>query len=198
MHLITISPPKNISRETEIVQRLFEEYLQFFHLRKPEMSFSDMKNYINRIPQKFHNRIIIHSNFELLNEFDLKGIHLNSRCANSSFRASHKSKSCHSFEEIQRLDNSFSYAFLSPIFDSISKENYKSNFSFDELKNFLSNRKNNCKIIALGGIGLEQVSICKELGFDGVAILGFLWKEKNTESIIKKFLQLKEECDQQF
>ena len=76
MKIIVISNPVNINGEFEFLNQLFSLGLEYFHIRKPGFNYSDLRNYIKDIPSKYHNRIILHSHFELLNEFELKGIHI--------------------------------------------------------------------------------------------------------------------------
>ena len=68
------------------------------------------------------------------------------------------------------------YCFLSPIFDSISKEGYKANFDKLELKEFLA-KDRKTKVIALGGLTEENYLEVLELGFDGGAFLGSVWNK---------------------
>ena len=98
------------------------------------------------------------------------------------------STSFHSTKEIKASRRKYQYAFLSPIFDSISKQKYKSNFDLEKLERFLkSNSKN---LIALGGINETTIVSAKTLGFSGAASLGYIWKSKEPESKFKK-LKLK-------
>ena len=84
--------------------------------------------------------------------------------------------SAHSISEVKDLVFDTDYVFLSPIFDSISKENYQSNFDLIELKEDLKNV--NDKIIALGGVTLSNVVDLKTAGFDGYAQLGDFWNNE--------------------
>ncbi|GHV12504.1 thiamine phosphate synthase [Fibrobacterales bacterium] len=85
--------------------------------------------------------------------------------------------SAHSFADLHQVENR-DMILLSPVFDSISKEGYKSKFSREELKNGIADwRKLNktTKIYALGGVDDENIKELPELGFDGAAILGAVW-----------------------
>lgn len=59
------------------------------------------------------------------------------------------STSFHSFDEVAGNTAPLDYAFLSPIFDSISKADYKAAFELESLKRVLPS--SSCPIIALGG-----------------------------------------------
>ena len=77
------------------------------------------------------------------------------------------------------LSDHFSYAFLSPVFDSISKADYKAK-QFD----LSLRKKTSTKLIALGGITEENQYRAIDMGFDGVAMMGSIW---NSEDKIKTF-----------
>ncbi|WP_278008571.1 thiamine phosphate synthase [Flavobacterium gyeonganense] len=92
------------------------------------------------------------------------------------------STSTHSIEDFNALKNIFEYAFLSPVFPSISKENYSSERNlFEEIKK----RKNfSPKTVALGGIYSGNIEQTLQNGFDNIALLGTIWSSENA---IKNF-----------
>ena len=68
------------------------------------------------------------------------------------------------------------YVFLSPIFNSISKQGYASAFTPKAL--FEAKQKGiiNEKVVALGGITAANINKIKSYGFGGVALLGDVWR----------------------
>lgn len=60
---------------------------------------------------------------------------------------------------------------LSPIFDSISKNGYRSAFDLDEIKDMITGRH----VTALGGVTPDAFPILREKGFSGAALLGYIW-----------------------
>jgi len=166
MKLIVISSPTPVLNEHEIINSLFEEGLEIFHMHKPDFSKEGTENFIRQIPSKYHNRIALHSDFQKF----------------------------HSLEELTAHKGKYDYAFLSPIFDSISKAGYKSKFDLNKLKNssLLSSRREvGGEVFALGGINEDKIEICRELGFAGVSVLGAIWNSKNP---VEKFKRLKLLC----
>ncbi|HJY12596.1 MAG TPA: thiamine phosphate synthase, partial [Flavobacterium sp.] len=92
------------------------------------------------------------------------------------------STSTHSIEDFNSLEKEFEYAFLSPVFKSISKEEY---YPEKDLFKALALRTNtNTKVIALGGIDSENIKKTLENGFDDVALLGSIW---NNDNPVKQF-----------
>lgn len=221
MKIIIISSKNHITNEHYVIEKLFDNGLEYFHLRKPAFSRSEMEKYINKIPEDYRKRMMIHSHPELINKYNLKGIHFNRRNPfdielfdkeknNILF-----SQSVHSLKEFETVMPELNYVILSPVFDSYSKKRYKSKFSKEQLKGFLSNYKK-CQVetldttvetpdsavdvIALGGIDKNKIAEAYELGFDGIALLGTLWnyfeKTRDIDKIVEKFISIKEKCQQ--
>ena len=185
--LIVFTVPDFFLDEEKIISELFANNLEILHLRKPNFNIENLKKIIEKIPKEFHNRIVIHNHFELLEDFDLKGIHLTEQQKNNfqnlkQHQKNHKiiSTSCHSIDDIAINKNFYEYVFLSPIFDSISKQNYHSKFSTVELLEAKNQKIIDEKIIALGGINLNNIRTIIDFGFGGVGILGALWSKFNS------------------
>lgn len=194
MKLIIITTPYFFEGEARIIAGLFQEGMKKLHLRKPQSSKDELRLLLEAIPAEYHTHIVLHDHFDLSGEYSIGGIHLNSRncVVPEGFKGS-ISRSCHSLEEIQ--DNGqLDYVFLSPIFQSISKEGYGSGFDIEVLRKAASDGIINKKVIALGGIDQTTIQLIEPLRFGGAAILGALWgdapSEKQTDSIIKQFKQL--------
>ena len=187
--VIIITPPRSLPDEESIVNRLFENGLHLLHLRKPGADRETLENFIRGIAPRFRERVIVHDHFELVEEYGLKGIHLKHDQA-ATFtereRYPHVSVSCHSFEEIGSLAFTPDYVFLSPVFDSISKPGYNTAFDLNLLKEKLKTVP--VPVVALGGITPDKVTACRKTGFDGVALLGYIW-EKPSEAL-SRFLKI--------
>lgn len=151
---------------------LIDAGFDYVHIRKPALQKNEMQQFIESIPTRYYNRLKLHDHFDLADKYDLAGIHLNSRnrTAPIGFQK-HVSKSCHAIEELRDIDR-FEYVFLSPIFDSISKQGYKARFSKDELEN--SSNLISEKVMALGGVADKHIPYLQKIGFGGCALLGYL------------------------
>ena len=198
MKIIIISSPVNLQKEHEAINALFESGLEYFHLRKPDTDKASFENFLRDIKPAFYRRISIHSHYYLIGKYNLGGIHIpekmrmDEEVKEISKTARKKnlkiSASIHQLEDLENTKG-FDYVFLSPVFDSLSKENYKSAFDHAELKKFLNVRKS--EVIALGGIEENNILKTAEFGFDGFALHGTIWKDfekdQNVEKVIKKF-----------
>jgi len=188
LRLIVITHPDFIAEEATKINTLFDSGLEILHLRKPKASKEEYIALLDNICSYYHSKIKIHEYFELTNDYELLGVHLNAR--NPVYGGNKQvqiSKSCHSLNELSAIDE-YDYVFLSPIFDSISKEGYASNFSDEVLKEASCQGIINKKVIALGGIDQTKLSLIKHYAFGGVAVLGSIWKGKN---VVNRFVQLK-------
>jgi thiamine-phosphate pyrophosphorylase len=203
---ILITYPERLNGELEIIEHLFHSGLEYLHLRKPHWSKDLVEELICGISPSFYSRIVLHQHYELVKKYRLRGIHITEKYKNqgleNEFENYHVSISSHSFEELKNLDFSYDYAFLSPVFDSLSKKQYSGRFKPDQLKAFLSASQTEVPVIALGGIDLDNLHIVKEVGFEGFAILGSIWEEllisssPDFDKTITKFLKIQEFVNQ--
>lgn len=176
--LIVLSDSDFRSGETELVNQLFLAGLDLFHIRKYGASEESLLKWINEIAIEYRSRLVLHHDHEWGRSIGLNRFHYSERDRktwkeHNWFGRSNAyvySASVHSVEEYNELPDQFAYAFLSPVFDSISKEGYKA-VEFD-----LAKRTNeHTRLIGLGGIRSENIKQVSEMGFDGAALLGAIW-----------------------
>ena len=79
-------------------------------------------------------------------------------------------------EEVIERKPTMNYVFLSPIFDSISKQGYRSAFDHATLKKAAHEGIIDHKVVALGGVTRQRISLLAEYGFGGAAMLGDIWR----------------------
>lgn len=180
--LIGITPPHIFDGEADRITSLLESGIRLIHLRHPAASLPEMRALLEAIPSHLHPRLTLHDSFELCEAYAIGGVHLNSR--NPSLPDTLKpladrlrvSRSCHSLHELADC-GAMDYATLSPIFDSISKDRYRSGFppsSYPQLAQHI----NECgvRVVALGGVTAERLPLLHQLNFSGAAMLGALFK----------------------
>jgi thiamine-phosphate pyrophosphorylase len=161
--IIVISNPAPVQHEQALINQLFDEGLDAFHVYKPSFSSGETEYFVQQIHPKYRARVVAHSGF-------LK---------------------FHSVEELEANGKNFVYAFLSPVFDSISKPGYKSNFDLPALSPALHAMKNKGqKIIALGGIDVNKIETVRKAGFSGVGLLGSIWQSENPVATFKQIQSL--------
>ncbi len=177
MEWIVITSPEFLQGEADFIDRLFGHGLDRLHLRKPGAEIGECRRLLDGISREWLPRIVVHDNFGLCREYGLGGVHLNGR--NPMAPPNHEgsvSRSCHSLEEISRYKGECDYLTLSPIFNSISKQGYMAAFGPGQLAAARDSGLIDRRVIALGGVTLENIPRVKELGFGGVAILGDVWQ----------------------
>ena len=191
MDLIVLTPEQDVPDEAKIINDLFRCGLTRLHVRKHGYTIDRYREYINAIALVYHSHMVIHDSFDLFHELKLGGIHLSSHARNddkvwdciSEIQPSAISTSFHSWLEIEANNFSYNYVFISPVFDSISKQGYQATIDLSEAnkvkQEFSQRSKYLPKIIGLGGVGPDQLEELSINGFDGAAMLGAIWLSKN-------------------
>ena len=172
---IAITQPFAVDGEDAIIRHLLANGFDIVHLRKPDADIDYCRELLQRLTHSERKRVVIHDYYSLYAEFNLRGIHLNKNIA--SYPVDYqgtRTRSCHSFDEVVRYKHECDYLFLSPIFDSISKSGYHSNFSHDELLEASKRGVIDSKVIALGGVTFDKLPYLQSLHFGGVAMMGAL------------------------
>ena len=174
--IILLTKPEFFSGEAEIINALFRSGLPILHLRKPHAAAEQVDALVAQIDAAFRDRIVMHN---------------------------HDLHSCHTLEEVRirkatllnsrTLELSDSYVFLSPIFDSISKQGYRAAFTDEELRRAHSDGIIDEHVVALGGITPANARKAFALGFGGVAILGDIWQSNDPVARLGEYrIEIKE------
>lgn len=176
MKKIAITFPEVIDGDARLIVRALKKGYDRVHLRKPSASIMEIANIIEKIPLEYRSRVTLHEHHSLAGIFGLGGIHLNRRFSDIpiDFKGL-VSRSCHSFDEIIRHKDRCDYLFLSPIYNSISKAGYCSNFTAAELAEARRDGIIDSKVYALGGVTEEKFAELADWGFGGGAMLGSVW-----------------------
>ena len=188
--IIVISDTHLFVDEHSITNQLFDEGLLVFHLRKYDNSTTEIAAFIEKIKPEHRHKIALHQHHEMANEFGITRLHYSANdrkmmtvaeLQNLKDKGMLLSTSIHTIEEYNSLPLCFDYAFISPVFDSISKIGYTAQI-FDLTKR---NAHSNIKLIALGGVSQKNCQLALEMGFDGVALLGSIWKSEDKTGSFK-------------
>lgn len=195
MKIIIITQPHFFDNEANVINSLFAAGLQILHLRKPQATLEQMTQILAAIAPDYRHRVVVHSHFELIPQFGLRGAHLSvnrqlPRQSANEDRYGARTFSCHTLAEVAEQKPHCEYVFLSPIFDSISKEGYSSAFSLDELKTASDARILDHKVVALGGITPSKLPMLTSLGFGGVALLGDIWQSPDPVARLQEYFKI--------
>ena len=194
MKLIVITPPHFLREEARLIVGLLERGADRIHLRKPGSDKKEMAFLIEQIPRQMRQQLSVHEHFDLAGQYGLGGIHLNTRAPfPPQGYTGILSRSCHSINEVTQYKPESDYLFLSPIFDSISKEGYKAAFSKEELDWAMRAGVIDRKVVALGGVTAQHIGSLKQWHFGGMAMLGEVWKDyhdvQDTAELYHRFEQ---------
>ncbi len=196
MNVIVIANPAVISNESTIINQLFESGLDIFHLRKESCTRAYCKQLISEIDEAYHSRIALHHFHDLTSDFGIKRLHYKEAERKQlqqvktvfNFKDTVLSTSIHKLNEINNLSG-FDYTFFGPVFNSISKPGYTGVLDPDFK---LPHSQSGTKLIALGGIDAGNAAKLSSMGFDGVAVLGYIWNDPT--KAVRNFKTIREIC----
>lgn len=170
---LVITFPTFFPGEAAFIHCLFACGVDIVHLRKPGATAEECVKLLDDLTGDDRRRIVIHDFFELAQPYGLRGIHLNARRSTiPDGWQGHVSRSCHSLEEVKRYKDACDYVFLSPIFDSVSKQGYASAFTDETLREASKDGIIDNKVVALGGVTPDKIDYLRQLNFGGAAMLG--------------------------
>ena len=200
MQTIIYTSPTNIENEIEIISQLLDNGADYLYIRKPELDDYSLVDFVESIPEKYWKQCVTNSMI-ITKEFDLAGYHFTRGIVQKNGLYNDKvldwlhsnnkisSVSAHSIEDIKSYAGKFKHIIVSPMFPSISKENHSYDWNMEELKIKIAELRFKSKLFAVGGIDIDKIATVKDIGFDGVGLLGALWKEP--ENTVTKYQQIK-------
>ena len=191
--LILISSPRMRRGEASDLEEMFDLGLDRLHLRKPDHSAKDVSRILDKLPDKYLSRIVLHRTPELLKEYPLAGYH------HSSIESPKKvvgtsSRSFHKFSKLRESRESLDYSFFGPVYNSISKQGYGPKVSMVEIRDYFAEDEecNHVPVFALGGIRRNKIRSLLDLGFSGVALLGAVWGKNEPVSALEGFIKVRD------
>jgi thiamine-phosphate pyrophosphorylase len=185
--LLAITPHDDTA-ELPWLAPLFASGLQRLHVRKPGWVRAELADYVQAIAPQYRPRLVLHSHYDLVPALGLGGIHLTETARRAPGLArllrrvggSSVSASLHTLADVQQHRRRYNYVTLSPIFNSISKEDYLSVFDLAQVRAVLHKLAARSgyrpQVVALGGIEAANVASVRQLGFAGAAVLGSIWQ----------------------
>ncbi|MEZ5003665.1 MAG: HAD hydrolase-like protein [Chitinophagales bacterium] len=199
---IVFSHPEEVKEEANLINQLFDNGLDEMVIRKPTWTTTEIQTLLEQIKNQYHHQIYLCDQDELVLTNSIKGLH----CSNAFYdsltkmeqhqlhrtlkeRGQHISISVHNPGEWVKRTGKFDQLYVCPIFESISKPGYKGTWDHQWLTNRLTNNTLEESIIALGGVSADNRDAIVEMGFDGAAVLGFIWQD--TDKSVDQLKHLK-------
>jgi len=186
--VIVLTAEKSCPDETTLWNRLLESGLPRLHVRKPALTAAETGRLLAQVDDAFRQRVSVHYYPQLALDYGLGGIHYSFQTLPATSTKPHRLTSCslHSWAERDQIKDEVDYCFLSPVFDSISKQGYRQNASLWQVPATAGT----CPVYALGGIGRHNLEPVVEAGFTGVAVLGAIWQATDP---VQEFLAMASE-----
>jgi thiamine-phosphate pyrophosphorylase len=189
---LVLFTPNDGSWNVKQVRQLFDAGVGRLHVQyRRDWQLKDYEDFLKNIPETFWPRIVLEDQPELVLSCKLGGlqIHPTERVPRRWPKHGVLSAKCHSYDELLAVDKSCRYVFLTPIFESVSKKDHRPRRTVREYAVILERWKSEggCPAYALGGITPENIGEVREMGFDGAAFIGSVWKEKDP---VRAFLDL--------
>ncbi len=183
MKLILLTSPNFFIEEDKILTTLFEEGLDQLHLRKPDSEPVYCERLLSLIPSEYHSRIITYEHFYLRDEFNLMGIHLsNDTITPPTDYHGNITRTAYTLEQIKEYKQNSLYVCMDCVYPSVSEPNQKQLYTLDEMRDAVRQGVIDRKVMALGGVKLENLQEIKELGFGGAVVRGDLWNRFDIHS----------------
>lgn len=193
--LVLLTAPTALPNEPRLLTELLTLGLPRLHLRKPGWPAAQLEALIQALPPRFHERLVLHGHHALVRRYRLGGLHLTAGQRAAAARrpallpGQTLSTSFHSLVEIAGHRRRYDYVFLSPIFDSISKEGYASNFDLAVVQAFLQKLAGRAGyrplVLALGGVDSQNLALVRQAGFAGAAVLGAVWQSADPVAALR-------------
>jgi thiamine-phosphate pyrophosphorylase len=188
VQLIVISPEAEDPREAAVLPQLLAAGLAGYHLRKPGWGRDAVASLLRRLPADCHPRIVLHSHHELAAGFAVGGLHERDEPPGPPRSATPessqlsvdspgrlRSRAVHDLASLGTALSRYDRVLFSPVFPSLSKPGRVPGVPASELRRALLLPRR-AEVFALGGVDATRIAACRELGFDGVAVLGAVWQ----------------------
>jgi len=185
--IAVLTLPGGFDGEAEFLQALLEAGVERLHLRKPEMPLDELEGLVARLAPRWASKLVLHYQPDLALRYGIPQVHGPVRIGEGT--GLKVSTSVHRWGEFVTLPQGLEYAFISPLFDSLSKKGYLAN---PELLAIPTGGLP-CRPVGLGGVGAETIGEMVRRGWTGAAVLGWIWEEPG--KAVERFGQLKKAID---
>ena len=176
MKLIIMTKSTFFVEEDKILATLFDEGLDNLHLYKPGQSPLYSERLLSLLPEDYYRKITVHDHFYLKSEYNLAGIHLDDELATIPVGyKGHMGRTCTQISQLKEAKKSSNYVFLRNIADNKEYNDGKTSFALQELQEASRQGLIDKKVYATGGMSIDSLKMCKDLGFGGIVISSDLW-----------------------
>jgi thiamine-phosphate pyrophosphorylase len=180
--LVVISPEEEDPREVAVLGALLRAGLERYHVRKPAWGSERLGAWLEALPAAWRPRLVLHSHYHWVGALGLGGRHWRDEAgAPTAPGEGYTSRSCHDLAGLTAALGAYTAVFFGPVFPSLSKPDHGpvQAETAAAVAQTLADRsavQRQTAVIALGGVTLERLAHCRDLGYDGAAVLGAVWQ----------------------
>jgi len=179
MRLTVISPEDDDPREPAAIGALLDAGLERYHVRKPAWDEARLDIWVNKLPAVVRLRLVLHGDPALAARL---GLPCHAKDKGGDIPGAF-GRSCHDLATLEKRLAGYPTLFFGPVFMSLTKGGYgpPANFAWPALQALLTHRAagTSAEVYAIGGVTASGLARCQGLGFDGVAVLGAVWGERD-------------------
>jgi thiamine-phosphate pyrophosphorylase len=190
--LLVISDRRQAKRPlVEVAEAVFAGGCRWFSLREKDLPAATRRGLLAdlvALGRRFDAVIMVHQDVEAVAATGARGVHLpggaDPRAARARLPGALIGASAHSATEAAALIQAGAdYVTASPVFLTASKPGYGPALGLDGLAVVVANA--NGPVVALGGIGADNASLCVAAGARGIAVMGEIMRADDPQATIE-------------
>ena len=182
MKLILMTTPHFFVEEHPILTALFDEELDFLHIRKPNTEPVYSERLLSLIPEAYRKKIVVHDHYYLHNEYKLYGIHVTQRTELPEKYKGRVTCTCSTADQIKALKSKCDYVIFAPNLTDGKNDG----FDAQHLKQYKAEKVADKKVMAFGNISEENIKDIADAGFGGAVLYSCIWNRFDTYRISRK------------
>jgi thiamine-phosphate pyrophosphorylase len=180
--LLVITIPEPVPGEITLWEQLLAAGADALLLRRPGWTAARYAQALEQTPPACYPKIMVAGHWRLYHQFGLMGVHVNEQLRRQTtmpqLRRYRRQGCCvstgiHNVFTLPLVRNEWDLLLLSPVFDSISKPGYKGQQPPDLQ---LPLHTGPARVLALGGVHAGNAAKARQMGFNGLALLGAIWQ----------------------
>lgn len=195
--LLIITHADHLPGETERWKELLSAGADAILLRKPGWTEDNYVTLLDQTDPEIYPQLLIAQYCQLQRRYGLLGAHFSEHLRNSTppqWLEAMRSEGCllstgiHDTSTLPVMTAHWDLLLLSPVFDSISKPGYKGQVK----EGFRLPRDGNSsksRVLALGGVDQSNAGLARQMGFNGIALLGAVWQKP--DKAVDHFIKIK-------
>ena len=178
MKLVIMTQPVFFVEEDKILSTLFDEGMDCLHLRKPGASPMYSERLLSLMPEASYGKTVVHDHYYLKSEYGLAGIHLDDpqRELPKDYKGKF-SRTCTDINALKEMKRKAEYVFLANVFAQTDSLADMPTLAKADLEAAARSGLIDKHVYALGGVGLDNIRMAKDLGFGGVVVSTDLWSK---------------------